>query len=161
MSRATATDTGRATARVQHAAERADERAEAHARGEDRGEDKARAGPAAGDRESRPSDLDTARRVADAARSVAGVADLTAGPHGRIVTFRVGPPLPGVAVRADAVEIGVVARPDRPLPRLAADVRAAARPHAGGRRVDVLVADVLVADVRVEDARVEHSEEGR
>jgi hypothetical protein len=88
------------------------------------------------------TDLDLARRIAERARTVKGVADLTAGPRGRIVTFQAGPPLGGVAVRPDAVEIGIVARPVRRLPDIAADVRAAALPLAGDRAVHVLVGDL-------------------
>ncbi|MGK5550409.1 hypothetical protein ACSNOI_02280 [Actinomadura kijaniata] len=92
-----------------------------------------------------PSPLDRAERaerVAAAATGVDGVAGLTAGPRGRLVTYRVGAPVAGVAFRDADVEIGLVAEYGRVLPELADAVRAAVLPLAGGRPVHVLVADL-------------------
>ncbi|WP_131741445.1 hypothetical protein [Actinomadura roseirufa] len=90
-----------------------------------------------------------ARAPADLAESIAAVvlarpdvAALTAGPRGRIMTYRAGLPLAGVAIRPGRVEIGVVARGGRPLAETADDVRRAAGPLAGDRAVDVLIGDV-------------------
>jgi hypothetical protein len=62
-------------------------------------------------------------------------------------TFLPGRRVPGVRLDDDSCEVAVVLRLDgRPLPELAAEVRAAAASAADGRPVDVLVADVLTAD---------------
>ena len=83
-----------------------------------------------------------ADRVAEAAADCPDVLRLTAGPHGRIATYRAGLPLAGVAVRDRAIEVAVVVRYGRPGPRIAADVRERIRPLAAGREVNVLIADV-------------------
>ncbi|WP_103936667.1 hypothetical protein [Thermomonospora echinospora] len=87
-----------------------------------------------------------ATRIAERVRACPGVADLTAGPWGHVVTYRPGPPLQGVAVYDDEVRVSLVALADRPLTETAEAVGAAVAPLAGGRRVHVIVADV-VADV--------------
>ncbi|MBE1531016.1 hypothetical protein [Actinomadura algeriensis] len=84
-----------------------------------------------------------AARIAERVLACDGVAGLTAGPHGRVATYRAGPPFAGVAVRDGVVEVGVVARYGRPLPLVAEDVRGAVRPLSEGRSVDVLIGDVL------------------
>ncbi|MGP4022214.1 hypothetical protein [Actinomadura sp. 3N407] len=83
-----------------------------------------------------------ADRVAEAAMTCPDVLGLTAGPRGWIATYRAGPPLAGVAVRAGEVEVGVVVRYGRPCVEIADDVRRAVRPLAGRRRVDVLIGDL-------------------
>ncbi|MFF5258419.1 hypothetical protein ACFY4C_05695 [Actinomadura viridis] len=83
-----------------------------------------------------------AERIAAAVTALPDVAGLTAGPHGRVVTYRVGAPYAGVAVREREVEVGVVARRGRPLAEIAEAVRAAALPLAGDLPVDVLIADI-------------------
>ncbi|MFD0688346.1 hypothetical protein [Actinomadura fibrosa] len=83
-----------------------------------------------------------AEDIAAAVLACPDVASLTAGPHGRVMTYRVGAPFSGVAVHADRIEIGVVARLARPLPDTAEDVRRLARPLAGDLPIDVLIADV-------------------
>ncbi|WP_051468513.1 hypothetical protein [Actinomadura oligospora] len=82
-----------------------------------------------------------------------GVAPPASGVTPLLATYRAGTPVNGVAVRDDAVEIGVVARFGRPLADLADDVRAAARALAGDRRVDVLIADIVEDDATVTDDR--------
>ncbi|MEV5572563.1 hypothetical protein AB0L06_21165 [Spirillospora sp. NPDC052269] len=89
-----------------------------------------------------------AERVAAAVSALPGVAGLATGCLPPVAGLQVGVPMSGVSVWDDAVEIGVVARFGRPLEELADDVRAVARPLAGDRRVDVLIADI--ADI-VED----------
>ncbi|WP_235959868.1 hypothetical protein [Actinomadura macrotermitis] len=86
-----------------------------------------------------------AERVAGVAAAVPDVAALAAGPHNQVVTYRPGPPLTGVAIRPDEVEIGVVARFGRPLPEIADEVRTAVRPWTGERPVTVLIADITDA----------------
>lgn len=90
-------------------------------------------------RASRP---ELADRIAEAAMGCPDVRGLTAGPGGRIATFRAGLPLTGVAVRDGEVEVGVVARRGRPLPGVAEDVRRRVRPLAGDRTVHVLIGDL-------------------
>ena len=87
-----------------------------------------------------------AARIAERVLACDGVAGLTAGPHGRVATYRAGPPFAGVAVRAGVVEVGVVARYGRPLPLVAQDVRGAVRPLSEGRTVEVLIGDVLIGE---------------
>ncbi|MEV4258730.1 hypothetical protein AB0J52_36695 [Spirillospora sp. NPDC049652] len=96
--------------------------------------------PAAG--ADTPSPADLAERVAAAVTALPDVAGLSTGRSAMLVTYRVGTPVTGVAVRDDAVEIGVVARYGRPLERIADEVRAVAEPLADERRVDVLIADI-------------------
>jgi hypothetical protein len=86
-----------------------------------------------------------AARIAERARACPGVAGLTAGPWGRVVTYRPGPPLPGVAVHDDEVQVSVVALVDRPVTETAEAVGAAIAALAGGREVHVIVADVTDA----------------
>ncbi|KAB2370826.1 hypothetical protein F9B16_34075 [Actinomadura montaniterrae] len=81
-------------------------------------------------------------RVAEAASGCRSVAGLTSGPRARIMTYRAGRPLAGVAVRDAEIEVGVVARVERPLPETAEDVRRAVRPLAGDRPVHVLIGDI-------------------
>ncbi|MBW8483805.1 hypothetical protein K1Y72_15565 [Actinomadura sp. PM05-2] len=80
--------------------------------------------------------------MAAAVAALPDVAGLTAGPRGRVVTYRVGAPVTGVAVRDGRVEVGVVARFGRPLAEIGDAVRTAAAPLAEGREVDVLIGDI-------------------
>ncbi|WP_433334032.1 hypothetical protein [Spirillospora sp. CA-294931] len=88
------------------------------------------------------SPAELAERIADKVGAVPDVAGLTAGPRGRVVTYRVGRPVVGVAVRDDAVEVGVVARQGGRLADVGDAVRAVVGPMAGGRTVDVLIGDI-------------------
>lgn len=85
---------------------------------------------------------DVPDRVAEAAMTCPDVLDLTAGPRGRIATYRAGLPLAGVAVRDGEIEVGVVVRHGRPCPEIAEHVRRLVRPLAGERPVHVLIADL-------------------
>ncbi|MFC4913098.1 hypothetical protein [Actinomadura gamaensis] len=107
-----------------------------------------------------PSPADVAERIADAVAALPDVAGLSAGHSVRLATYRAGPPVTGVAVRDDAVEVGVVARYGRPLDGIADDVRAAARPLSEGRRVDVLIADIDGADEPAEGGNADEPAEG-
>ncbi|MEV5824005.1 hypothetical protein AB0L25_00325 [Spirillospora sp. NPDC052242] len=86
-----------------------------------------------------------AERIAERVLACDDVVALTAGPHGRVATYRAGAPFAGVAVRAGTVEVGIVARYGRPLPLVAEDVRGRVRPLCEGRAVDVLIADLADA----------------
>ncbi|WP_233617833.1 hypothetical protein [Actinomadura sp. WAC 06369] len=102
------------------------------------------AGPAAPPVEPSPAEA-LAERIAERVLSCADVVALTAGPHGRVATYRPGAPFAGVAVRAGVVEVGIVARYGRPLPLVAEDVRGLVRPLCEGRAVDVLIGDLADA----------------
>ncbi|GAB3457123.1 hypothetical protein GCM10027570_39360 [Streptomonospora sediminis] len=86
-----------------------------------------------------------ARAIAARVRAVPGVAELSAGPFATAATPEPGGRVVGVAVRETDVEVGVVVLPDRPIPDIAADIRAAVGAAArggGGRAVHVTVADL-------------------
>ncbi|MFI0351904.1 hypothetical protein [Actinomadura sp. 9N407] len=83
-----------------------------------------------------------AERIGAAVTGLPDVAGLTAGPRAHVVTYRVGPPYGGVAVRDGEIEVGVVARPGRPLAEIAETVRQAVLPLAGGLPVNVLIGDI-------------------
>ncbi|WP_242903923.1 hypothetical protein [Actinomadura terrae] len=85
---------------------------------------------------------DEAERIAETALTCPDVPSLTAGPHARIVTYRVGRPLPGVAVHPDRIEVGIVARRVRPLFETAEDVRRRLRPLARDLPIDIMIGDV-------------------
>jgi hypothetical protein len=80
-----------------------------------------------------------ADRVAAAVRECSTIARLAAGP---VATHLPGRLVRGVAVRGGEVKVAVVARYGPPLPRVAADVRAAARQVDPGLRVEVLIEDI-------------------
>ncbi|CAM4060351.1 hypothetical protein [Nocardiopsis rhodophaea] len=87
-----------------------------------------------------------AREIADRVRGLPEVVDLSAGAFRTTATFAPGDRIEGVSVREDAVAIGVVLRCGRPIPEVAAEIRALVAPMVPGRRVDVSVEDVA-ADV--------------
>lgn len=96
-----------------------------------------------------PADADG---IARTAREHPCVVRLDGGPFGVIAT-----PLPGrtvVGVRAvgsgEPVEVGVVVRPDRPLPELVTEIRDSVRALLGAVPVDITVADVATG---AEDGR--------
>jgi hypothetical protein len=94
------------------------------------------AGSAAAERAS------LAERIGEAVTALPDVAGLTAGPRAHVVTYRVGRPYAGVAVREKEIEVGVVARQGRPLSEVAETVRAAVQPLAGDLPVNILIADI-------------------
>ncbi|GLZ08613.1 hypothetical protein Acsp03_60790 [Actinomadura sp. NBRC 104412] len=83
-----------------------------------------------------------AERIGAAVTALPDVAGLSAGPRAQVVTYRIGLPYTGVAVRDGEIEVGVVARRGRPLPQVADAVRGAVLPLAGGLPVNVLIADI-------------------
>jgi hypothetical protein len=85
---------------------------------------------------------DRAERIGAVVTALPDVARLTAGPRAHVVTYRVGSPYTGVAVRDGEIEVGVVARRGRPLAEVAEKVRKAVLPLAGGMPVNVLIADI-------------------
>jgi hypothetical protein len=83
-----------------------------------------------------------ADRVALAVGSVSAVAALSGGPSGGAGTYLPGRVIPGVRVTGPRVEVHVTARYGYRLADVAAAVRAAAVPAAGGRPVDVVIEDL-------------------
>lgn len=77
--------------------------------------------------------------VAAAVRECSAVARLAGGP---LATYLPGRLVPGVAIRDGDVRVAVVARYGPPLPRVAADVRAAVGRVDPGLRVEVLIEDI-------------------
>ncbi|WP_330932420.1 Asp23/Gls24 family envelope stress response protein [Spiractinospora alimapuensis] len=85
-----------------------------------------------------------AERVAAAARESPDVVDLSAGAFGTVHTVLPGDVVSGVSLSASRVEVGVVVRWGRPLPDVAADVRATVAAVVPDRAVDVTIEDVVV-----------------
>jgi hypothetical protein len=83
-----------------------------------------------------------AEAIANVVRNCPGVAALDAGGPVQVATFLPGRRVDGVQVDDDRVLVSVVAAFGMPLIGLANEIRAAAGPRAGGRRVDIHVADL-------------------
>ncbi|HEY2577766.1 MAG TPA: hypothetical protein VGI74_15780 [Streptosporangiaceae bacterium] len=84
-------------------------------------------------------DLDA---VGVAVRGCVAVDDLCAGLWGGVVSYLPGRQVAGVRVASDHVVISVRGRWGVPVNELASQVRAAVRPLAAPRRVDIVVADL-------------------
>ncbi len=84
-------------------------------------------------------DLDA---VVAAARSCAGVDDLSSGPWGGVVTYLPGREVPGVRVASDHVVISLRGRWGVPAAEIARQVRAAVADLVAPRRVDLVLADL-------------------
>ncbi|WP_157431650.1 hypothetical protein [Actinomadura hibisca] len=111
-------------------------------------------GPAGATRAAgEPTRAEVAEQIAAAVRGLPDVADLNSGPLGGVVTYRVGAPVTGVAVRDREVEVGVTARYGRPLPEVGEAVRAAVLPLAGDRPVNVQIMDIAGADDGQDDGQ--------
>jgi hypothetical protein len=80
--------------------------------------------------------------VAVAARGCAAVDDLCSGPWGGVVSYLPGRQVAGVRVASGHLVISVRSRWGVPVNELASQVRAAVRPLAAPRRVDIVVADL-------------------
>jgi hypothetical protein len=83
-----------------------------------------------------------ADRVANAVSSMPTIAALSGGPSGGVGTYLPGRVVLGVRVTGQKVEVHVTARYGCRLTEVAAAVRAAAVPAAGGRPVDVVIEDL-------------------
>ncbi|MFY0407499.1 hypothetical protein [Solicola sp. PLA-1-18] len=79
--------------------------------------------------------------VADAVRSVPGVADLHAGSFGEVATYLPGRRVAGVRLTDDGADVHVVLTWDAPVDATADAVRRAVAAHVTGA-VDVTVEDV-------------------
>ncbi len=84
-------------------------------------------------------DLDA---VVAAARSCAGVDELSSGPWGGVVTYLPGRQVPGVRIASDHVVICFRGRWGVPAAEIARQVRAAVAGLVTPRRVDLVLADV-------------------
>lgn len=80
--------------------------------------------------------------VATAVRGCPGVLDLHAGPPQLIASYLPGRRVEGVRVDRSAVAVQVRARWGTPVSELSAQIRAALKPLAAGRRIDIVWADV-------------------
>jgi hypothetical protein len=80
--------------------------------------------------------------VAQATRGCPGVEDLHGGFPGEVATYLPGRRLAGVRVGSRTVEVQVRAAWNTPLRQIAAGIRSAVAPLAGGRAVDVTIADL-------------------
>ncbi|SRR5579875_3041115 len=80
--------------------------------------------------------------IAAAVAGCPGVTGLGQAPGIPVATYLPGRTVSGVAVRADEVEVSVVARYGPPLSQIAAQVRQAVAPLVPGRVVDVVIADI-------------------
>jgi hypothetical protein len=80
------------------------------------------------------------------------------GPH-VVATYLPGRRVTGVRVDENTVLVSVVLAYG-PVASLAAEVRAAVAPHAGGRSVDVLVADVQLPDDPRKEAAADEPSDG-
>jgi hypothetical protein len=100
------------------------------------------------------SGLPDAEAVAERAAGCRSVARISTGPFGEVATYLPGRRVPGVRVGDGRIEVHVVACWGVQVPDLAAEVRAAIGPIAGGLPVDVHVDDVDVPDADG-DERVE------
>ncbi|WP_242454113.1 Asp23/Gls24 family envelope stress response protein [Bailinhaonella thermotolerans] len=87
-------------------------------------------------------DGEVARRAVERATACPGVAGMSRGMFGVAATYLPGGTVDGVMVRDDEVEVHIVARPERPLPEIAEDVRAAVAKEIPGRPVHVYVEDI-------------------
>ena len=85
----------------------------------------------------------TADAVAASVLAVPQVHELGSGAAGAVATYLPGHQVKWVRISDDRVEVHIGVEPDRPAPAIAADVRAAVRPLAGDRNVDVFVDDIV------------------
>ncbi|GAB3280563.1 hypothetical protein [Parasphingorhabdus pacifica] len=98
---------------------------------------------------------DAATRLAATVRSHPSVTELHGGRLGVIATPLPGRKIVGVRIGADAeaTEIGVALRLDRPLPEVVGELRVRAREVLGAVPVNITVADVSTPDEREPDER--------
>lgn len=96
----------------------------------------------------------TAQAIAEATIGFPDVVELSSGAFGTLSTPVRGGRVPGVAVRDDHVEVGVVVRYGRPLSEIAIELQRGLASLAGGRAVHVSVEDVVAGlddDTRTAD----------
>lgn len=86
--------------------------------------------------------------IAVAVTECPDIAGLGQVPGIPVATYLPGRTVSGVAVRADEVEVSVVARYGLPLQQIADEVRQAVAPLVPGRVVDVVIADITAPEER-------------
>jgi uncharacterized alkaline shock family protein YloU len=93
-------------------------------------------------------EIELARAASLAALATDGVHSLGKGRFAEAATYEGGEKVSGVVVRADEVEVHIVARYPlpRPIPEIARSIVERVSPEAGGRRTTVVVEDLEVAD---------------
>ena len=84
-----------------------------------------------------PADL-----VAAAVAVCPGVVALSSGGRRPVATYLSGRQVKGVHIDADRIRVALVGAMGVPIPTIAAQVREAVSPYAGGRAVDVDVVDI-------------------
>jgi len=85
------------------------------------------------------SAVTTADEVAAAVAAAPGVSRLSGGHLGAVGTYLPGRRVTGVVLREEDVEVRVIGRYGIPVGNIAAEVRQAAEPFAGGRPVHVII----------------------
>jgi hypothetical protein len=91
---------------------------------------------------------DLADLIAAAVTKCPDVAGLGQVPGIPVATYLPGRTVSGVAVRADEVEVSVVAKYGLPLQQIADEVRQAVAPLVPGRVVDVVIADITAPEAQ-------------
>jgi hypothetical protein len=88
------------------------------------------------------SAVTTADEVAAAVAAAPGVSRLSRGHLGGVGTYPPGRRVTGVVLREEDLEVHVIGRYGTPVGAIAAEVRQAAEPFAGGRPVHVIIEDL-------------------
>jgi hypothetical protein len=88
------------------------------------------------------SAVTTADEVAAAVAAAPGVSRLSGGHLGGVGTNLPGRRVTGVVLREEDLEVHVIGRYGTPVGAIAAEVRRAAEPFAGGRPVHVIIEDL-------------------
>jgi len=88
------------------------------------------------------SAVTAADEVAAAVAAAPGVSRLSGGHLGGVGTYLPGRRITGVLLREEDMEVHVIGRHGTPVARIAAAVRQAAEPFAGGRPVHVIIEDL-------------------
>ena len=88
------------------------------------------------------SAVTTADQVAAAVAAAPGVSRLSGGHLGGVGTYLPGRRVTGVVLREEDMEVHVIGRCGMPVGKIAAEVRQAAEPFAGGRPVHVIIEDM-------------------
>lgn len=83
--------------------------------------------------------------IATAVSRCPDVVALSSGGLRPVATYLTGRQVPGVHVDDDRVRVALVGAMGVPIPTIAAQVRAAVAPFAGGRAIDVDVVDIQPA----------------
>lgn len=88
--------------------------------------------------------------IAEAVLACPDVVAMSGGKFGEVATYLPGHRVKGVRMTDDEIELHIVARFGPPLPKVAARVRTAVAPLAGGRPVAVVVDDVAATEAAID-----------